>query len=143
MLIVIKVAAFLLWVNFLPPLANIIWGDRFNRSIDGGRLWFDQHPIFGNHKTIRGALVSLLGGTAVAPLLGVDLPVAAAAALLAMAGDLLSSWFGFLELHHVSGTPGKLSTRDPLNGSSTRVAGLPYAAGPLADPAQPEQFPDV
>ena len=92
MLIVIKVAAFLLWVNFLPPLANIIWGDRFNRSIDGGRLWFDQHPIFGNHKTIRGALVSLLGGTAVAPLLGVDLPVAAAAALLAMAGDLLSSF---------------------------------------------------
>ncbi len=92
MLIVFKVAAFLLWVNFLPPLANIIWGERFNRPIDGGRLWFDQHPIFGDHKTIRGVLASLLGGTAVAPLLGVDLPVAAAAALLAMAGDLLSSF---------------------------------------------------
>lgn len=92
MLIVIKVAAFLLWVNFLPPLANMIWGERFNRPIDGGGLWFDQHPIFGHHKTIRGALISLLGGTAVAPLFGVDLPVAAAAALLAMAGDLLSSF---------------------------------------------------
>jgi predicted MPP superfamily phosphohydrolase len=92
MLIVIKVAAFLLWVNFLPPLANMIWGERFNRPIDGGRLWFDQHPIFGDHKTIRGVLVSLLGGTAVAPLLGVDLPVAAGAAGLAMAGDLLSSF---------------------------------------------------
>ncbi|MBW1750172.1 MAG: CDP-archaeol synthase [Deltaproteobacteria bacterium] len=92
MLIVIKVAAFLLWVNFLPPLANMIWGERFNRPIDGGRLWFDQHPIFGDHKTIRGVLVSLLGGTAVAPLLDVDLPVAAGAAGLAMAGDLLSSF---------------------------------------------------
>jgi len=91
-LIVIKVAVFLLWVNFLPPLANIIWGERFNRPIDCSRLWFDQHPIFGDHKTIRGVLVSLLGGMAFAPLLGVAFQVAAAAALLAMAGDLLSSF---------------------------------------------------
>jgi uncharacterized protein len=92
MLIIIKLAAFLLWVNFLPPLANMIWGERYNHPIDGGKLWFDQHPIFGDHKTIRGVLVSLLGGTAVAPLLGVDFRVAAAATLLAMIGDLLSSF---------------------------------------------------
>ena len=92
MLIVFKVAAFLLWVNFLPPLANIIWGERFNRPVDNGRLWFDQHPIFGDHKTIRGILVSLIGGSAVAPLLGVGWTIAAAAAGLAMAGDLLSSF---------------------------------------------------
>ncbi len=92
MLIIIKITAFLLWVNFVPPLANIIWGERFNRPIDGSRLWFDQHPIFGPHKTIRGILVSLLGGMAAAPLLGVSLPTAAAATGLAMAGDLLSSF---------------------------------------------------
>lgn len=92
MLIIFKVTAFLLWVNFLPPLANIIWGERFNHPLDGGRLWIDQHPIFGDHKTIRGVLVSLLGGSAVAPLLGVDLPVAAGAAGLAMTGDLMSSF---------------------------------------------------
>jgi len=91
-LIVIKVTAFLLWVNFLPPLANIIWGERFNRPVDGDRLWFDNHPIFGAHKTSRGILISLLGGMAVAPLLGVRVPVAGAAAGLAMAGDLLSSF---------------------------------------------------
>lgn len=92
MLIVIKTTLFLLWLNFLPPLAKIVWGERFNKPIDGGRLYFDQHPIFGDHKTIRGVLISLLGGTAAAPLLGVDFWVAATAALLAMAGDLLSSF---------------------------------------------------
>lgn len=92
MLVVIKLTAFLLWLNFLPPLANILWGERFNRPLDNNRLWFDQHPIFGGHKTIRGILASVLGGTAVAPFIGVAFPVAAAAALLAMAGDLLSSF---------------------------------------------------
>lgn len=92
MLVVIKVTVFLLWLNFLPPLANILWGERFNRPVDGGRLWLDGHPLFGDHKTIRGILVCLLGGTIVAPLLGVGFPLAAAAALLAMTGDLLSSF---------------------------------------------------
>ena len=92
MLIVIKTTVFLLWLNFLPPLANVIWGERFNKPIDGGRLFFDKHRILGNHKTIRGVLFCLLGGTAVAPLLGVDFHVAAFASLLAMAGDVLSSF---------------------------------------------------
>lgn len=90
--IVINITLFLLWVNFLPPLANLIWGDRFNRPIDAGRLWFDKHPIFGDHKTIRGVLFSLLGSIATAPLFGLDFRVAAVASLLAMAGDLLSSF---------------------------------------------------
>lgn len=92
MLIIIKTTAFLLWLNFLPPLANIVWGERFNKPVDCGRLFFDKHRIFGNHKTIRGVLFCLLGGTAVAPLLGVGFRVAASASLLAMAGDLLSSF---------------------------------------------------
>jgi len=91
-LIISKVAVFLLWINFLPPLARIIWGERFKRPVDGGGLWFDHHPIFGDHKTIRGVLVSLLGGMAVSPLFAVDVRIGAAAALLAMAGDLLSSF---------------------------------------------------
>ncbi len=92
MLIVIKTTVFLLWLNFLPPLANILCGEHFNRPIDGGRLYFDRHPIFGSHKTIRGVLSSLLGGLAMAPFLGINLGVAATASLLAMTGDLLSSF---------------------------------------------------
>jgi uncharacterized protein len=90
--VVLKIIGFILWVNFLPPLANIICGDRFGRAVDGGRLWFDEQPIFGRHKTIRGIVVSFLGGILVSPLLGVAWWVGGVAAMLAMAGDLLSSF---------------------------------------------------
>lgn len=89
---IIKVVCFLLWVNFLPPLACFLRGRRFKRQLDGGRTWFDGRPIFGAHKTAGGILISLLGGTAVFFLLGVTWQVAAMAALLAMLGDLLSSF---------------------------------------------------
>ncbi len=89
---VIKVILFLLWINFLPPLGNMIWGDRFNRPLDRGLTWVDGRPVFGRHKTIRGIFCSLLGGLAVFFLLGTVWWVSAVAALLAMAGDLLSSF---------------------------------------------------
>ena len=89
---VVKITLFLLWVNLLPPLASVIWGERGSRPLDGGRRWFDHRPLFGRHKTGRGVLAALLGGTAVFPLLGVPLLTAAIASLLAMVGDLLSSF---------------------------------------------------
>ena len=89
---VLHLVLFLLWVNALPPLISMLCGDRWDRPLDGGRIWQDQQPIFGPHKTIRGIIASLLGGIMVAPLLGVAWWVAAIAALLAMSGDLLSSF---------------------------------------------------
>ncbi len=89
---VVILVAFLLWVNFLPPLANLIWAERFNRSIDGGRLWLDGHPVFGKNKTFRGVLASVAGGTLLAPLLDVSWWIAATAAFTAMLGDLLTSF---------------------------------------------------
>ena len=90
--VLLKITGFILWFNFLPPLANILWGERFSRPLDGGRLWFDNQPVFGRNKTIRGIVVSILGGMVVAPLVGVMWWVGGVAALLAMAGDLLSSF---------------------------------------------------
>lgn len=92
MLAIFKVVCFLLWVNSLPPLACFLRGKRFNRPLDRGTLWFDRQPIFGAHKTLEGIIVGLLGGTAFFPLLGVEWYVAGTAALLAMLGDLLSSF---------------------------------------------------
>ncbi len=92
MFVIIEIVGFVLWVNFLPPLANIIWGDRFGRPLDGGRLWVDKRPVFGSHKTIRGVVVSCLGGIVVSPLFGIACWVGGVAALLAMGGDLLSSF---------------------------------------------------
>ncbi|HHO47226.1 MAG TPA: CDP-archaeol synthase [Desulfobacteraceae bacterium] len=90
--IVLQLTAFVVWVNLLPPLASLIWKDRFDRPLDGGKVWFDGRPVFGPHKTVRGILTSILGGMAVFPLLNVPWWAAGIGALLAMAGDLLSSF---------------------------------------------------
>jgi hypothetical protein len=90
--VTVKVIIFLLLVNFLPPLADLVWGERFRRPLDGGRLWFDGRPIFGDHKTGRGLLASVVGGAAAAPLFGLSWQTGAVAAGLAMAGDLTSSF---------------------------------------------------
>ena len=89
---VLSLVLFLLWVNGLPPLISMLCGDRWNKALDGGRKWRDQQPVFGPHKTIRGIVTSLLGGILAAPLLGVAWWLAGLAALLAMSGDLLSSF---------------------------------------------------
>ena len=59
--VIIKVVAFLLWVNVLPPLAHLIWEDRFDWPVDCGATWIDGRDILGPHKTFRGILFSLLG----------------------------------------------------------------------------------
>lgn len=89
---VVRVVFFLLWVNGLPPIVAITIGDRYGYPVDGGRRWFDGRPIFGTHKTLRGITASVLGGIFACPLLGVAWWVAGITALLAMAGDLASSF---------------------------------------------------
>jgi len=84
---------FLMWANFLPPLATFILQDRFNTPIDCGLLWIDRQPLLGPHKTYRGVLASLIGSFFFIPILPTpslfDLPVAA---LLVSLGDLITSF---------------------------------------------------
>ncbi len=90
---VMLIVGFLLWVNFLPPLAHLIWGQHFfSRPVDGNQLWFDQRPVFGPNKTIRGVMMGLAGGSAAFPILGVTWWQAGLAAILVTTGDLLSSF---------------------------------------------------
>ena len=95
---------FLIWVHFLPLLAHLLLHDRFGAAVDGGRRWRDGRPLLGPHKTWRGIVAALAGATAVAPLLGVTAGAAAAAALLAMAGDMTTS-FAKRRLGRDSGSP--------------------------------------
>ncbi len=83
---------FLLWVNTLPPLATMACNKRWDRPLDNGISWLDGRPLLGSHKTLRGLLTSLLGGTALFPLLGWSWQIALTASVLAMAGDLFSSF---------------------------------------------------
>ncbi|MDR3629181.1 MAG: CDP-archaeol synthase [Desulfocapsaceae bacterium] len=89
---IFKVMFFLLWVNSLPPIVTAAVGDRYGLAIDCGIMWFDGQPLFGGHKTVRGLTVSAAGGLMAFPLLGVTWWQAGTAALLAMTGDLVSSF---------------------------------------------------
>ncbi|MCB2181142.1 MAG: CDP-archaeol synthase [Desulfobulbaceae bacterium] len=93
MVVILKIVAFLIWVNFLPPLASVILGNRFTAAVDGGLLFFDKRPLLGSNKTIRGIIVSIVGATASSPLFGLPWAYSAIAAILAMTGDLISSFF--------------------------------------------------
>ncbi|OIP45626.1 MAG: hypothetical protein AUK28_07995 [Desulfobacterales bacterium CG2_30_60_27] len=92
MMDLLRIAGFLLWANLLPPLASLLTADRFARPVDGGGHWLDGQPLFGPHKTLRGVLAILAGGSLVFPLLGVRWEQAGLAALLVVIGDLLTSF---------------------------------------------------
>ena len=91
-LVVAKITFFLLWINLLPPLAHLLLGKRFACRVDGGLLFIDKQPLFGSHKTVRGIVASVLGGTVAAFAMSVPWWIASLAALMAMVGDLASSF---------------------------------------------------
>jgi len=82
---------FLIWVNLLPPLASLALSDRWRHPLDFGLHLPDGQLLFGPHKTIRGVVAALAGGTLAFPLLGISWRIAAMASLLAIIGDLISS----------------------------------------------------
>lgn len=92
MIDICRVVFFLFLVNSLPPIGAVLMSDRYGFAVDGGKMWFDGRPIFGSHKTFRGIAAGVTGGTLAFSLLGVSWWVAGIAALLAMTGDLVSSF---------------------------------------------------
>jgi CDP-2,3-bis-(O-geranylgeranyl)-sn-glycerol synthase len=78
--------------NAAPIAAKKLLGPLGARPVDGGASWYDGRPVFGPSKTVRGLLVSLLAGAALAPLVGLAPPLGLATAAAAMAGDLASSF---------------------------------------------------
>jgi hypothetical protein len=95
---------FLVGVNFTPFLAHLALGERLGLPLDGGRRWRDGRPILGPHKTLRGVLAGTGAGALAGPLIGVGVLAGAAAGLLAMVGDVVTS-FAKRRLGHSSGRP--------------------------------------
>lgn len=87
-----QILGLLLVANGAPIIARNLLGNRGNWPLDFGWVLFDCRPLFGPSKTIRG-LVAATGATGcVALLFGYDFAVGAYVGLLAMIGDLLSSF---------------------------------------------------
>jgi hypothetical protein len=78
--------------NGSPVVAKLIFGDHGSWPLDGNIKFVDGRPLFGASKTVRGILVSIFITSACALLLGLTLKIGLVVAIMAMAGDLLSSF---------------------------------------------------
>ncbi len=78
--------------NGTPILVHKILGKHLAIPIDGGLAFVDGTPILGKSKTLRGLALSVVATTAVAPLIGLPWRIGALVGVMAMIGDLLSSF---------------------------------------------------
>ena len=78
--------------NGAPVVAKKVLGTRLALPLDAGARFFDGQPLLGPSKTIRGVVVSVGATAIVAPLFGLSLAAGAFVAVLAMIGDLFSSF---------------------------------------------------
>ncbi|MCU0757584.1 MAG: CDP-archaeol synthase [Steroidobacteraceae bacterium] len=84
--------ALLLVANGAPLLAGLALRRRLAMPVDCGRRLADGRELFGPHKTWRGIAVAVLATAAAAALAGIGFAWGAATGLLAMLGDLASSF---------------------------------------------------
>ncbi len=86
-------ALFLLIVaNGTPVVVAWLLGRRFDYPLDGNRIAGDGRRWLGATKTVRGILFSILVTALIAMLMGMSWRLGAVFGLLAMLGDLLSSF---------------------------------------------------
>ena len=88
----IKLVFLLVVVNGAPIMARRLLGERLSQPLDGGLRLTDGRRLFGDSKTWRGIVAGMLGGAIAAPLLGYPALTGIAFGLLAMLGDLASSF---------------------------------------------------
>jgi len=82
----------LLVAHGAPIMARWLLGDRLDAPLDGARNFIDGRPLLGPGKGWRGVAVSTAATAASGWLLGVAWWLAVDFALLAMAGDALTSF---------------------------------------------------
>jgi len=90
--IVIELSLLLVLANGAPVLVSLLLGPRLNQPLDGNTRFIDGRPLLGPAKTIRGIISALLLTALMAPLFGLSAGQGALFALLAMCGDLVSSF---------------------------------------------------
>ena len=78
--------------NGAPIIIRNIMGDIANCPLDAGKTLSDHYPVFGNSKTWRGLFASVVFTVIAALLLGYDFGFGLMVSVLAMVGDLLSSF---------------------------------------------------
>jgi hypothetical protein len=78
--------------NGTPVLLWLALGPRWNWPLDNNHQFTDHRPLLGPSKTLRGLVGALVVTGLLAPLFGLSILEGASFALLAMLGDLCSSF---------------------------------------------------
>ena len=82
----------LVTANGAPVVAGLLLGRRWNWPLDNNIRFTDQRPLLGTSKTLRGLVAAIVATAIVAVLLGMTWLEGASFGLLAMLGDLCSSF---------------------------------------------------
>lgn len=97
----------LMVANGAPVIARKLLHQHWNNPVDGGYNWFDRRRVFGANKTWRGLIAGVLACALISSLAGAGLMFGGLFGLLALTGDLLSSFlkrrFGLLPSTRVTG----------------------------------------
>ena len=91
-LVIGQLLILLMLANGMPVIAKKIFGDQCSYPLDANLTFVDGRPLFGHSKTIRGVVLAILATTAGAPLIGLSWKIGLTVGVLAMAGDLFSSF---------------------------------------------------
>lgn len=90
--VITEILLLLVTANGAPLVIGFLLGARLDRPLDGHLRFLDGRPLLGPSKTIRGLITSVIATALLAPLLGLTPVRGAVFGLLAMSGDLLSSF---------------------------------------------------
>jgi CDP-2,3-bis-(O-geranylgeranyl)-sn-glycerol synthase len=82
----------LIIANGTPALLGLVLGPRWNRPLDNNRQFPDNRPLLGPSKTFRGLFSAIVVTGLLAPLFELSMLEGASFALLAMLGDICSSF---------------------------------------------------
>ncbi|MGB5260503.1 MAG: CDP-archaeol synthase [Gammaproteobacteria bacterium] len=90
--LVFELLMLLMVANGTPAVLGLLLRQQLAWPLDAGRNFFDGRRLFGSSKTVRGILGSIAITALLAPALGLDRASGALFGLLAMSGDLTSSF---------------------------------------------------
>jgi CDP-diglyceride synthetase len=90
--LIFKLLVLLAVANGTPLVAKKILADRFDQPLDAGAVFIDGRRLLGQSKTVRGIVLAVLLTSLCGPLLGLDWSVGTKVGVMAMAGDVFSSF---------------------------------------------------
>lgn len=90
--VVTELILLLFLANAAPVIASLLLGRHGNQALDGNRRLADGYPLLGPSKTIRGVVAAVLVTAAAAHLFSLSWLQGATFGLLAMLGDIGSSF---------------------------------------------------